>query len=60
MFAVCAEVRREASTFWKLVVVVVSEEVWSAALARLTTAPVMRSSRVLVPAPPSREVSVLR
>jgi len=51
-----AEDSAEASTFWKLVTLVVSPTVWSA-LARLTFA-AARNTSVLVPVPPSIEFSV--
>ena len=55
---VTAEDSAEASTFWKLVTLAESPLVWSA-LPRLTVAAALITS-VLVPAPPSIEVSVPR
>ena len=48
--------RADASTFWKLLTAVESLEVWSA-LPRLTVA-AFAITKVLVPLPPSIEVSV--
>ena len=53
---VTAEESADASTFWKLAVVVELPEVWSA-LPRLTV-PAALSTSVLVPVPPSIDVSV--
>ena len=56
--SVTAADKADASTFWKLVTVVVSPEVWSP-LPRLTVAAALSTS-VLVPVPPSIDVSVPR
>ena len=51
-----AEDSADASMFWKLVALALSPEVWSA-LPRLTV-PAARITSVLLPVPPSIEVSL--